>query len=89
MLLIPLVENAIKHGEKRAEAPGVSICLKVTQHIEFTVENVLPEEHIQKDKSGGVGIVNLKRRLTLLYPDAHQFDTQINDNKFTARLWIR
>lgn len=89
MLLIPLVENAIKHGDKRTGMPGIQISLKVDQHIAFEVVNLLPEEHIQKDHTGGVGIANLKRRLALLYPDSHTFENTISNNTYTARLWIR
>jgi len=89
MLLIPLVENAIKHGDKKADTPGIRISLKVDQHIAFEVVNLLPEEHIQKDHAGGVGIANLKRWLALLYPDSHTFENTIANNTYTARLWIR
>ena len=89
MLLIPLVENAIKHGDKKGELPAVKINLSVGDNIAFTVENVLPKDVIQKDSAGGVGIVNLKRRLELLYPNAHSFENTVSENKYIASLWIR
>lgn len=89
MLLIPLVENAIKHGDKKGRHPAIQINLKVGDNIEFSVENTLPKDIIQKDAAGGVGIANLKRRLELLYPNAHSFENKVTDNKYIASLWIR
>ncbi|MDD3876275.1 MAG: histidine kinase [Bacteroidales bacterium] len=89
MLLIPLVENAIKHGDKKAGLPAIQIILSVNEDITFTVVNAIPKDSIQKDAVGGVGIANLKRRLELIYPNAHHFEHKVEDNKYIASLWIR
>jgi len=88
MLLIPLVENAIKHGDKRVGKP-IDIELRVDQDIEFRVINYVSDEHINKDSQGGVGLSNLKRRLELIYPDAHIFEQGIDKQIYTSRLWIQ
>ena len=89
MLLIPLVENAIKHGDKKTEFPAVQIILKVKEDISFSVINILPKDKIYKDSVGGVGISNLKRRLELMYQGSFKFDNKIIDNKYIVNLWIR
>lgn len=89
MLLIPLVENAIKHGDKKAPLPAITVQLKVKGDVEFTVTNTMAGEHVQKDETGGVGISNLKRRLDLIYPGNHTFEYFISNNTYTTRLWIR
>jgi hypothetical protein len=89
MLLIPLVENAIKHGDKKAGLFPIKVNLISNENIIFTVENVLPKEVMKKDSVGGVGITNLRRRLDLLYKDNYRFETKIIDNKYIASLWIQ
>lgn len=90
MLLIPLVENAIKHGDKKNGMPAVTINLKVDENIEFFVVNSVAPAECNKDDIGGIGLLNLKRRLELLYPDSYKLDIKtIDKNKFYASLWIR
>jgi LytS/YehU family sensor histidine kinase len=89
MLLIPLVENAIKHGDKKNGLPAVSIHLKVVEHIEFLVVNSIASAENNKDQTGGIGLLNLKRRLELLYPDKYRLEVKtVEKNKFFASLWI-
>jgi two-component system, LytTR family, sensor kinase len=87
-LLIPLVENAFKHGDFRITGPIVSINL-ITERsdIIFTVKNRIVLK--SKDETGGVGLENIKRRLELVYPGKHRLDISIGDQLFTARLWIQ
>jgi len=88
MLFIPLVENAIKHGDKKSKN-GIEISLKVDENIEFTVKNSIAKTISQTDKVGGIGITNLKRRLELIYPENYDFSLIINSETFTAKLWIK
>ncbi len=90
MLFIPLVENAIKHGEKSKTKPAVVISLVAENDITFTVTNTIGSEKINKDKTGGIGLRNLRRRLELIYPGNYSLECGSTDNKtFKARLWIR
>ncbi len=91
MLLIPLVENAIKHGDKKKRNPAITISLLTTKsEIQFEVRNNISDETKQKDKVGGIGLNNLQRRLSLMYPNKHTFDHYINDeNEYIACLCIR
>ena len=72
MLLVPFVENAYKHGKKSGQSPGIIITLMVepkTYH--FTVTNRIDNRSVtRKDKIGGIGLANVKRRIKLLYGDA-------------------
>jgi len=90
MLLIPLVENAMKHGDRKMKLPAVTIQLTVDEHIAFSVVNYIAPADNSKDNTGGIGLANLKRRLELLYPNDHRFEiTTTDDHKFIASLWIR
>jgi two-component system LytT family sensor kinase len=71
LLLIPFVENALKHGVVSQAAHPVRIHLHLgpSNLLELTVENRI--SHHQKDATTGVGLPNIRRRLALLYPSRH------------------
>lgn len=74
LLLIPFIENAFKHGISYSNASQIEMRLHITADaVELFVSNpVVPADANQKDKSSGVGLLNVKKRLDLLYPDRHQ-----------------
>ncbi|RSK47499.1 sensor histidine kinase [Hymenobacter rigui] len=74
MLLLPLVENAFKHGDLRARPHAVDLRLTLAaDRLTFAVRNDVRRtaETSPGKPGGGVGLVNLRRRLQLLYPDRH------------------
>lgn len=71
MILIPFVENAFKHGVVLIKDPEINIHVVVTGNLlNFSVRNKFNPEQEEKDKSSGIGLTNVKRRLDLLYPDS-------------------
>lgn len=88
MLLIPFVENAFKHGTGMIEEAHIGISLKTEKGVlAFVVRNKYNPASIEiKDKTSGIGLTNVKRRLNLLY--GHKQDLQITekDNWFTVSL---
>jgi two-component system, LytTR family, sensor kinase len=71
LLFVAFVENAFKHGILNDPANPVTMRLNVSgKHIEFTVHN--KTSNSRKDKTHGIGLANVQRRLALLYPDRHQ-----------------
>ncbi|WP_164851382.1 sensor histidine kinase [Larkinella soli] len=73
MLLIPLVENAFKHGAGVSRDSFVEIRLTAHQdRLHFFVKNrYLADSHQRLKLVGGIGLLNVKKRLDLLYPDRH------------------
>jgi LytS/YehU family sensor histidine kinase len=73
MLLIPFVENAFKHVSEKKMAAAISISIKTDdKKIHFSCKNKFNENDLlSKDKVGGIGLNNVKRRLELLYADRH------------------
>lgn len=67
LLLVPLVENAFKHGVVNDPSRPIYINLDVkVNHLTFTVSNQINQQ--QKDHSTGIGLPNIRRRLELIYP---------------------
>lgn len=86
-MLSPLVENALKHGTASSEHP---IDIRMTANREqlfFQVKNEIGTQ--KKDKLGGIGLDNLKKRLEIHYPGAHQLHLTNDANWFTAELSIK
>ncbi len=87
LLLIPFVENAFKHGVVNEPERPVRIRLKVTgNRLEFTVSNKI--NHSEKDHSTGVGLVNIKRRLELIYPGKQELLISNNGQTYKATVVI-
>ena len=90
MLLIPFVENAFKHGDKAANSPGIRIHLVVSPHkLVFEIINHVKKNFFgQKDKIGGIGLQNIKRRLEILYPGKYTLETTQEDDLYRVNLSI-
>jgi two-component system LytT family sensor kinase len=85
LILIPFVENAFKHGVVNDENQPVRIKLKIqNKRLSFEVSNKI--SHAQKDHSSGVGMVNIHRRLDLIYPDKHELLISNNGNTYKSTL---
>ena len=77
MLLIPFVENAVKHGAQSTNEKSsieVSASLK-KDHFYFSVINSKPKIVIPSSRKG-FGLENVKRRFQLLYPNTHSIKFQ-------------
>lgn len=89
MLLIPLVENAFKHGVTVTDAPEINIQLVAGEKdVLLMVANKTLNHTNSADKTKGIGLNNLKRRLNILYPGKHQLLTEKNGDWFHASLKI-
>jgi two-component system LytT family sensor kinase len=90
MLLIPFVENAFKHGTGFKSNSEINIGLTVKDRLlQFTVSNYYDSSVVQvKDKTSGIGLQNVKRRLNLLYKNQHSLVINSKDNFFTVTLQI-
>jgi len=90
MLLIPFVENAFKHMSHNADGSDyVKMKLeRLNGSFIFSAENSKEPVKTVADKSGGIGLVNVKRRLELLYPEKHELTINDSDKIFSVRLKI-
>lgn len=87
LLLIILIENAFKHGIEPAEG---KCFLKIhlesgPERLSFICSNSYEPN---PNNEPGIGLENLQRRLSLLFPNRHQFFTKMEHGVFTANLKV-
>ncbi len=89
LLFIPLVENAFKYGVSTKEKTEIKIELNVEEKkITLSVSNNIVQQENIIQETTGIGIQNVKRRLTLLYPDKYDLKIETIENNFLANLEI-
>lgn len=90
MLLIPFVENAFKHGTGIVAGAQIDISLKAKDYLlNFSVSNRYDETSVEiKDKTSGIGLTNVYRRLNLLYKDRYSLLINTKDGFFTVSLQL-
>ncbi len=89
LLMIPLVENAFKHGVSETRNRSfVDIHLSVNQRqLTFCVKNSTEKLSDERNPKEKIGLANLRRQLELLYTD-YDLSIQQADSVFTATLKI-
>ena len=91
MLLIPFVENAFKHGISLQQPSHIKIVLQTKGNtLYFDVSNsiyIKPDNDPEKLKSG-IGLINVKQRLALLYPNKHELIIRESAKEFFIHLTI-
>jgi LytS/YehU family sensor histidine kinase len=89
MILLPFVENAFKHGFSLSEKSVIHLTLKVSDsRIYFKVMNKAFKLHKFSDKTSGIGLENVTRRLSLIYPNRHDLKTYEKEGYYTVKLKI-
>ena len=85
LLLIPFVENAFKHGDFSHENNGLLINIYTNnQKLHVHCHNKKGKQ--RKDVGGGIGLENVRRRLSLLYPGKHVLLVEDKNDFFTVNL---
>lgn len=92
LMFIPFLENSFKHGLNHQISEGfVNILLNVDQNeVHLFIENSKSEsmpKSIHK-RSGGIGLVNVRRRLNILYPNQYELKIDDNPNSYAVNLKI-
>jgi two-component system, LytTR family, sensor kinase len=90
MVLLPFVENAFKHGFSLNESSVINLSLQTSKYgIYFKVRNKAFHQHKFADKTSGIGLENVTRRLKLIYPDKHLLKIFEEDGNFIVELNIQ
>lgn len=92
LMFMNFLENSFKHGLSSNIHDGfVKIDMEVKDKLViFRIENskgsVMPRTPDAARPSGGIGLVNARRRLELIYPDQHSFTISETPNTYTVHL---
>ena len=89
MLLIVYVENAFKHLDLTTENSKVIIEIKLKDNqFLFNCENSFDvNNNLEKGKSG-IGLLNAKKRLDLIYPNNHQLKIKKDTENYLVNLTL-
>lgn len=91
MLLIPFVENAFKHGISLNEKSWIKVSLYESDgKLYFDVHNSIHRkpESDPEQRHSGVGLENVKQRLTMLYPNRHELVIRETTQEYFVHLTI-
>jgi len=87
LLFIPFIENAVKHNPESDTYIHISFELE-NNTLKFGCVNPKPTIPIPQSSTGGIGLTNIKRRLELLYPNAHTLEITDNESTYTIHLTL-
>ena len=89
MLIIPFIENAFKHGvAKSMERSWIKISIKETDGLLNILVANSKTQNILRDKTGGIGLINVKKRLNLLYGEKYHLDISEKQMQYLVSLSI-
>ena len=89
LLMIPFIENSFKHGtSKMLKDPWIKLMIQSDEHmLHFVLVNNKPVE-AKTNRRYGIGLSNVKKRLSLLYPQKHYLNIEPTANTFTVNMQI-
>ncbi|GGH71228.1 histidine kinase [Filimonas zeae] len=89
LLFISFVENAVKHNNDTAKLSYVNFFFDVRRtELFFKCINSKPAVKAV-NKSGGLGLANIKRRLELLFPASHDLKIEDNSETYSVTLTLK
>jgi LytS/YehU family sensor histidine kinase len=87
LVLISFVENAFKHGIATDSENPISISLNLTDgKLLFHVSNI--KSSMNKDITGGIGLQNVQRRLSLIYKDRYRLQIDDTNDIYNCELYL-
>lgn len=94
LMFIPFIENSFKHGMNTLLTNGyVHIKLKIEDsEVSMHITNKKGAEISTNSKgkqSGGIGLINIKRRLKLIYPKRHKLLFEETNDEYTVQINIQ
>lgn len=84
-LLLPLVENAVKHSGSNPRRVRVR-CVRNGNILELMVDNTVSIHKAKPKEESGLGLFNLRKRLELLYPNKYKLTIDKSEHEYKACL---
>lgn len=93
LIFIAFIENAFKHGASNHISAGfvhIHMYLEDSE-INLYVENSKPEKQPTQEhrRSGGIGLVNVRRRLDIIYKGNYNLEVHDKPNTYGVNLWMK
>jgi len=88
LLLLPFIENAFKHGIEEEKGEGfvdIIIC-RTEDELTMEISNSIAEK--KETFGGGIGLVNVVKRLEILYEGNYKLDQQNDGKVFSVSLTL-
>jgi sensor histidine kinase YesM len=91
LLMLPFVENSFKHGVSTMRG-SQWIKLELTMQGEwlcFYISNSKPCKTAPHNGKKGIGLLNVQKRLQLLYPGKHHLAIEFTSDVYTVQLQVK
>ncbi|PWT70990.1 MAG: hypothetical protein C5B59_19085 [Bacteroidetes bacterium] len=90
LLMIPFVENSFKHGTSQMlQDSWIIMDIYVgKENLTFKIKNSKPNQPVSKDHKNGIGLMNVQKRLELLYPDRHVLNIEATEEAFSVYMKV-
>ena len=87
-LLLPLVENAVKHSGGNPRRIEVNLSVD-GETLELSVKNTVTKHNDMPVDASGLGLTNLKKRLGILYAGRYELKLERNECLFKSYLKLK
>lgn len=92
MIILPFIENSFKHSTKGFDGNAwITIDLGIKNNeLKLNIENSIPQSGSDQESIiGGIGLQNVKRRLSLIYPENHDLKITANEDSYSVHLNLK
>jgi sensor histidine kinase YesM len=89
LLLLPLAENCFKHGVGKDRGYIKFAVSYDDGQLAFKTENTIAPREKATNENGRIGILNVEKRLNLIYPDRHSLNYQEDNGIFRVEMKLR
>lgn len=87
MILIPFAENAFKHSVDSSIENGIIVKIAIeNSKLIFNCENQYDKSETDKDKTHGIGLETVQKRLDLIYKNKHKLIINSENSVFKVNL---
>lgn len=92
LLLIPFVENSFKYVSHYSNGKKNEVQVNISRNdtaLNFSVRNTTDDkQRLAEQKSGGIGLANVRKRLELLYPGKHNLQVRKTEEWYSVALTL-
>ena len=91
LLMIPFVENCFKHGSSMMTGKQwIELKIGVANDwLDFNLSNSKPAAPLAAKTNSGIGLSNVRKRLSLLYPGKHQLNITTSEAVYNVQMKIQ